>query len=69
MLEIGFVIVYRIIMFLNDLKVFNKIDFDDGCLCFEFLNSEDFYNYYYLICIKCGKVEEVEDDLFESLED
>lgn len=67
--EIGLATVYRTIMLLNDLKVLNKIDLDDGCSRFELSNSEDTHNHHHLICIKCGKVEEAEDDLLESLED
>lgn len=66
--EIGLATVYRTIMLLNDLKVLNKIDLDDGCSRFELSSDEKAHNHHHLICIKCGKVEEAEDDLLEALE-
>jgi len=66
--EIGLATVYRTIMLLSDLRVLNKIEFDDGCSRFELTSDEDVHNHHHLICIKCGMIEEAEDDLLETLE-
>lgn len=67
--EIGLATVYRALDLLSDLGVLVKIDFGDGCARYE-LNTADptIHHHHHLICVKCKKVIEFEDDLLEDLE-
>ncbi|MBR2519928.1 MAG: transcriptional repressor [Selenomonadaceae bacterium] len=67
--EIGLATVYRALDLLSDLGVLVKIDFGDGCARYE-LNTADptVHHHHHLICVKCKKVIEFEDDLLEDLE-
>jgi len=65
--EIGLATIYRTLEILADLNILHKIDFGDGCIRYEFTDQEA-HNHHHLICIKCGKVIEVNDDFLETLE-
>lgn len=64
--KIGLATVYRTLIVLSDIKVINKINFDDGCIRYE-INSTN-HQHHHLICRNCGKVIEVKEDLLEELE-
>ena len=64
--NIGLATVYRTLIILSDIKVINKINFDDGCIRYE-INTID-HQHHHLICRNCGKVIEVKEDLLEELE-
>lgn len=67
--EIGLATVYRALDLLSDLGILVKIDFGDGCARYE-LNTADpnVHHHHHLICVKCKKVIEVEEDLLDDLE-
>lgn len=66
--DIGLATVYRTLQLFEQLSIVYKVNFDDGCSRYELnLDSED-HQHHHLICIKCGKVQEVKLDLLESLE-
>ncbi|HHY41075.1 MAG TPA: transcriptional repressor [Syntrophaceticus sp.] len=65
--EIGLATIYRTLEILAELNILHKIDFGDGCIRYEFTDQES-HNHHHLICIKCGKVIEVNDDFLETLE-
>ncbi|MZP28618.1 transcriptional repressor [Heliobacterium undosum] len=65
--EIGLATVYRTLELLAEIDVLQKIDFGDGRLRYE-LASEEAHHHHHLICTRCGKVLEFEDDLLDSLE-
>lgn len=67
--EIGLATVYRTLQLLDELGVISKINFDDGCSRYELNTHEDDHQHHHLICLKCGKVFEVEMDLLEVLEE
>jgi Fur family ferric uptake transcriptional regulator len=46
-----------------------KMNFDDGCNRYELVHDEEDHQHHHLVCRGCGKVEEVEDDLLEVLEE
>lgn len=66
--EIGLATVYRTLQLLEQLGVVHKLNFDDGCSRYELAGSEEDHQHHHLICISCGEVQEVEDDLLEHLE-
>lgn len=68
--EIGLATVYRSLELLSDLGILQKLEFGDGCSRYE-VNTTDprEHHHHHLICQKCGKVIEFEDDLLENLEE
>lgn len=66
--EIGIATIYRTLQLLEQLGVINKLSFNDGCSRYELSGSEEDHHHHHLICITCGDVQEVEEDLLEHLE-
>lgn len=67
--EIGLATVYRTIQLLNELKLIDKLNLDDGFIRYEIGKYNDDHHHHHLICEVCGDVIEVEDDLMESIEE
>lgn len=67
--EIGIATVYRTLQLLEQLGAINKLSFDDGCGRYELAGSEEDHHHHHLICLSCGEVQEVQEDLLEHLED
>ena len=67
--EIGLATVYRALDLLSDLGILVRMDFGDGCARYE-LNTTDpkAHHHHHLICLKCKKVIEFEEDLLDELE-
>lgn len=65
--EIGLATVYRTLDLLAELDILQKMDFGDGKSRYE-LSQRDVHHHHHLICLKCGDVEEFEDDLLETVE-
>lgn len=65
--EIGLATVYRTLELLADIDILQKMNFDDGKARYEF-SSHDEHHHHHLICLKCGKVIEFNDDLLDVLE-
>ena len=69
--DIGLATVYRTIQLLRELRLIDRIDFDDGFVRYEMgsaLESAGKHRHHHLICIKCGRVTPFQDDLLEELE-
>ena len=67
--EIGLATVYRSLELLSDLGILQKMEFGDGCSRYEVnTTNPDEHHHHHLICTKCGKVTEFEDDLLDNLE-
>jgi len=67
--EIGLATVYRALDLLSELGILVQVDFGDGCARYE-LNTADpnVHHHHHLICVKCKKVIEFEEDLLDNLE-
>ncbi|MBR1859173.1 MAG: transcriptional repressor [Selenomonadaceae bacterium] len=67
--EIGLATVYRSLELLGSLGLLLKIEFGDGCSRYE-LNTTDpnSHRHHHLICIKCHKVIEFDEDKLDELE-
>lgn len=66
--DIGLATVYRTLELLTDLKVVDKINFGDGVARFDLRKEGADHFHHHLICIECGKVEEVQEDLLGDVE-
>lgn len=67
--EIGLATVYRTLQLLEKMGVVYKMNFDDGCNRYELIHNYENHQHHHLICVNCGNVEEVEDDLLGTLEE
>ncbi len=65
--DIGLATVYRTLDLLTALDVLQKINFGDGRTRYELSQQETHYHHH-MICLGCGRVQEFDDDLLESLE-
>ena len=67
--DFGLATVYRNVELLSSLGILSKVNFDDGRTRYE-LNSSDprTHQHHHLICLKCRKIIEFEEDLLENLE-
>ncbi len=69
--EIGLATVYRTIQVLMELHLIDRVNFDDGVERYELAHEADAdgaHHHHHLICVKCGKVLEFEEDMLEGLE-
>ena len=68
--EIGLATVYRALDLLTELGILVKVEFGDGCTRYE-LNTADpkVHHHHHLICVKCKKVIEFEEDFLDDLEE
>ena len=66
--SIGLATIYRTIKLFVELEILTEINFGDGSIRYDFRCFDDGHNHHHLICTKCGKIIEVEDDSLESLE-
>ncbi len=67
--DIGPATVYRTIQLLNELRLIDRINFDDGFVRYEMgtvSGCEQKTRHHHLICMKCGKVTSARDDLLEE---
>ncbi|QHS22648.1 transcriptional repressor [Virgibacillus sp. MSP4-1] len=66
--EIGLATVYRTLELLSELKVVDKINFGDGVSRYDLRKEGAEHFHHHLVCIECGSVEEIEDDLLDDVE-
>ena len=61
--EIGLATVYRVLNQFDDAGILNRHHFEGGKSVFEISHKE---HHDHLVCLKCGKVIEFEDDIIEE---
>lgn len=66
--EIGLATVYRTLELLTDLKIVDKINFGDGVSRFDLRQEGVAHFHHHLICIECGTVDEIQEDLLGDVE-
>ncbi|MCR4400457.1 MAG: Fur family transcriptional regulator [Syntrophomonadaceae bacterium] len=64
---IGMATVYRTLELFAGLGVLNKASFDEARFRYEF-GEEDRHRHHHLMCVECGEIAELEEDLLHSLE-
>ena len=67
--EIGLATVYRTVQLLQELRLIERLNLDDGYSRYEIGKNDNEHHHHHLICNQCNKVLEVEDDLLDPLED
>lgn len=67
--EIGLATVYRTLILLEKINLIYKHNFDDGFSRYELCKQNEDHRHHHLICVKCGRVLEVKEDLLDNLEE
>jgi Fur family ferric uptake transcriptional regulator len=67
--EIGLATVYRTVQLLQELKLIERLNLDDGFIRYEIGKNQNEHHHHHLICTSCNNVFEVEDDLLDPLEE
>ncbi|MGO3733100.1 MAG: ferric iron uptake transcriptional regulator [Vagococcus sp.] len=66
--DIGLATVYRTLEMLTDLKILNKVSFTDGLARYDMRKECAKHFHHHLLCLECGGIEEIEDDLLGEVE-
>jgi Fur family transcriptional regulator, ferric uptake regulator len=66
--EIGLATVYRTLELLSELKIIHKLNFGDGVSRYEFRTEGAERHHHHLVCIHCGSVDEIVEDLLKNVE-
>lgn len=67
--DVGLATVYRTLELFQEFDLIETIDFGDGRKRYEFdPEAGKNHHHHHLICIKCGNIIEVNEDLLEELE-
>lgn len=66
--EIGLATVYRTLELLNELEIVDKINFGDGVSRYDLRKEGANHSHHHLVCIQCGSVSEIEEDLLGDVE-
>lgn len=66
--EIGLATVYRTLELLAELKIVDKINFGDGVARFDLRKEGALHFHHHLVCMQCGAVDEIEEDLLGEVE-
>ena len=66
--EIGLATVYRTLELLTELKIVDKINFGDGVSRYDLRQEGAAHFHHHLVCIECGAVDEIQEDLLEDVE-
>ncbi len=67
--DFGLATIYRNVELLSMLGILSKINFDDGRTRYELASADPkVHHHHHLICLKCKKIFEFEEDLLENLE-
>ncbi|MBD7945140.1 MULTISPECIES: Fur family transcriptional regulator [Psychrobacillus] len=67
--DIGLATVYRTLELLNELNVVDKIQFGDGVSRYDLRQEGAAHFHHHLVCIECGAVDEIQEDLLEDVEE
>ncbi len=67
--EIGLATVYRTLELLTELKIVDKVNFGDGVARYDLRKEGENHFHHHLVCIECGSVEEIQEDLLDDVEE
>ncbi|MGX6961129.1 Fur family transcriptional regulator [Vagococcus xieshaowenii] len=66
--DIGLATVYRTLEMLTELKIIDKISFTDGVARYDLRKEGAKHFHHHLLCLECGDIQEIEDDLLLEVE-
>ena len=67
--DIGLATVYRTLELLSELHILQKLNFGDNVTRYEFRSEEAEHHHHHLVCVTCGKVEEINEDWLGPIEE
>ncbi|MGI6449287.1 MAG: Fur family transcriptional regulator [Desulfitobacteriia bacterium] len=67
--EIGVATVYRTLALLEEMGLIYGVDFEDGFRRYELANDHEEHRHHHLICLECGSIREVQEDLLGAIEE
>ncbi|WP_027366034.1 Fur family transcriptional regulator [Desulfotruncus alcoholivorax] len=68
--DVGLATVYRTLELFSSFDIIHSMDFGDGRKRYEFgVDNADGHRHHHLICVQCGKIIEMNEDLLEELEE
>ncbi|NLI93248.1 MAG: transcriptional repressor [Peptococcaceae bacterium] len=67
--EIGVATVYRTLALLEEMGLIYGVDFEDGFRRYEIAKNEEEHRHHHLICLECGSIKEMEEDLLGTIEE
>lgn len=67
--DIGLATVYRTLELLLELKIVDKFNFGDGVFRYDLRKDGDVHFHHHLVCMRCGAVREIEEDLLSDVEE
>ena len=66
--NIGIATIYRTLEKLTELEVLYKSVFEGGKFRYEIYDDNQQHRHHHIICLNCGKITEVQEDLLSDLE-
>ncbi len=67
--DVGLATVYRTLELFLDLGIVCCMDFGDGRMRYECIDFDnEGHHHHHVICLKCGKIMEMDEDLLDDLE-
>lgn len=67
--DVGLATVYRTLELFTNFDIIHSMDFGDGRKRYEFgAGDQESHRHHHLICINCGRIIEVNEDLLDELE-
>lgn len=66
--NIGIATIYRTLEKLTELEVLYKSVFEGGKFRYEIYDDNNQHRHHHIICLNCGKITEVQEDLLSDLE-
>lgn len=68
--DVGLATVYRTLELFSNFDIIHSMDFGDGRKRYEFgSDGKESHRHHHLICINCGRIIEVNEDLLDELEE
>ncbi|GAB6181871.1 Fur family transcriptional regulator [Desulfotomaculum defluvii] len=66
--DVGLATVYRTLELFLEHEIIHSINFGDGRKRYEYGDNSDGHHHHHAICLKCGKILEINEDFLEELE-
>lgn len=67
--EIGVATVYRTLALLEEMGLIYGVNFEDGYRRYEIVKEEEQHRHHHLICLECGSIQEMTEDLLGTIEE
>ncbi len=67
-INIGQSTIYRTLIMLEKMQIVRRVDLNDGLARYELFDHDENHAHHHLICMKCGSITDIKNDLLEDLE-